>query len=178
MARNLIIATTAVNTWPSTGTHGLIPVPHIEGLGSYAQRLSDREAILAYNNFDIITPVPTPAFELTINYPHFDYLDKYPIYYSGWHPALLLTWYVAATGLPLGRSFSLSVAFGGIDMGTMTATFVNARSYRWAMPVPAQVESSEYFVRLYAANPAQYYKITMSQFLLSWLPVAIGPSYG
>lgn len=155
MPRPSVIATFWKNAWGTAGTRYMKPSPHIEGLGSYAEKLDDRMCFLAFQQTDIVF---SEDMNNQYNLPsgQFIVLDRYALYYSGWHPQLLFGFRHYWTGNPATpASGTYSVRFGNVDFGTVTVRSVDAQggsTVDWYIDIPDSFTAGEYVFAFFGAS--------------------------
>lgn len=173
MPRSSIIGTAWQNAWGTAGTQSLVPAPHVEGLGSWAEKMDDRMCFLAFQQSDV-------AFCRDINqnysFPHntFGRLEQWRIYYNGYHPQVVMGFDVYRSGQPLAISATFSVRLGDVDFGTGIVTLSNATKVEWYTDIPTSFAAGEYAFKLYGASgDDNYWALELAGPWMTFLPTRL-----
>lgn len=155
MPRSSIIATFWKNAWGTAGTQYMKPSPHIEGLGSYAEKLDDRMCFLAFQQTDVVfSEDMNNQYDLSLD--EFVVLDRYNLYYNGRYPQLLFGFRHYWTGDPGSpASGTYSVRFGDVDFGTVTVQAVDSHggsTVDWYIDIPDSFAAGEYTFSFWGAS--------------------------
>lgn len=156
MPRSSIIGTLWQDAWGTAGTQAMCPAPHIEGLGSYAEKIDDRLCFLAAQQADNV-------FCEDVNIqagvtPVFVKMAQYRLYYNGYHPQFVLGfdhYWNGAAGDPAPGTYSMRL--GGVDFGTIVVTTTNATTVEWYADIPDSFAAGEYTFQLYGASDHNYF---------------------
>lgn len=149
----MLIGTDFNDTW---GTSGLKPSPHIEGLADYANRMTDLEALLAYQQADTVI---SEYDEITHVIPYqddFEHLQTWWVWYNGWSPRIMMTLAIYQSFL-LSAECTISVRFGNVDFGTIVVdskTAGGGTDVVWPLDVPSGIDVGEYAFKLYGRSDA------------------------
>lgn len=169
MARSSIIGTGWQDAWGTAGTHAMKPSPHIEGLGSYAARLDDRMAFLAFQQTDVVF---TEEMNKLYSLPEGQFLklDQYRIYYNGNYPQLFFAFRIDHAYPPTSVAATFSLRFKNVDFGTKTYTITGNLAVEWFADIPDSFAPGEYGFQFYGAAGEYSELLLVGATQLTFLP--------
>ena len=179
MPRDSITATlwrpglNAQGAWGTNGTQSMVPVPHIEGLGSWAEKMDDRMCFLAFQQADtIFSDYANEMYHPGDN----EYARIYQcrFYYNGVHPQMVLGFSQAWSGF-VGNPphATYSVRLGDMDFGTVTITPSQSTTARWFADIPDSFAAGEYAFQIFGAAEFSYTQLHIYGLWAAYLPVRL-----
>ena len=153
-SRSSIIATLYNDAWGTRGTQYMTPVAHIEGIGSWAAKMDDRMCFLAYQQADVVFSEDiNKQYSIPLN--QLVQLDRYKVYYSGFHPQMLIGFEHRYTGGGAAPSATYSLRMGDVDFGTIRVQAVDFNGgsvVDWYADLPEGFVAGEYPFWLYCGS--------------------------
>uniref|UniRef100_A0A6M3KNA3 Uncharacterized protein n=1 Tax=viral metagenome TaxID=1070528 RepID=A0A6M3KNA3_9ZZZZ len=159
--------------WGTNGTQSMVPVPHIEGLGSWAGKMDDRMCFLAFQQADtIFSDYAHDAYHPGDN----EYARIYQcrLYYNGVHPQMVVGFSHAWSGYvgnpPKG---TYSVRLGDVDFGTVKVSGPGGTTVYWYANLPDSFAAGEYTFQIYGAAEFSYTQVSVYGIWAAFLPVRL-----
>lgn len=171
--RNLSGPTDIGGAWGTHGTQSMVPVPHIEGLGSWAAKMDDRLCFLAFQQADnIFSEGANKGY--SVGDGAFAMIEQYRVYYNGYHPQMVFGFSHYSWHGGLGVSGTYSVRLGGVDFGTVKVSTPGGTTCEWYVDIPDSFAAGEYTLQFYAANGNDEHAfIDVYDTWAAWLPVRL-----
>jgi hypothetical protein len=152
----------------------MVPSPHKEGLATWAGKMSDRIAFLAFQQADTVFCLSRfDTFSVgAVN--TWDKVRQCRVYYNGHYPQVVFHFvHDRASSLPLGCSATYAVTINNVDLGTCIVSTPTATACAWFVDIPAALDAGEHTFQWWmrSDDDDDWYWARCAGLSMTWLPV-------
>lgn len=175
MPRDAFMATKWQDAWGTAGTQSMVPSPHTEGLATWAGKMSDRIAWLAFQQADTVFCNAGPvSYELNAE-DTWEKKSQRRVYYNGHYPQVVFHFTHWRWGnVPLGCDATYAVTINSVDIGTCIVVTPNATHCAWFCDIPPALDKGEYTFQFWMRSDSSgWLWARCGGLCMTWLPMRI-----